>query len=384
MVLEEATSSTEPSPFASDAYQDQQPPPSDADLYAGDRNPAVLPSRESAYILIAPGIYVNTTDLPKPYTLPFSPTPQQSQAALQRSLQHASKIVTNDLGRPLRQEEADAMAFHFAKGIRAGSFVPDLTIWTAVILAARGRSKMRFPGWTPDPEKYKFDKFLMLRGNSARFAWQIPRLMAYTITCMFVGNFFARSYVSTVAGVGQYQDPRLRQFHEEIQERAKRRRAELQKNVDVTPGQRAGETYEMARQRQTIQRSQQQAKSSKQQDDDVSPTGGSFGDEFVEMSNNGDSGLMSDPQTRTAQQQSQRQAGAGQRAPSRRYGDDNASPTAQTETTAKQSNGSAWDRLRQQAQTGQTSPRSSQPGNKVADGSSSLDSFAFSNADEEK
>lgn len=136
------------------------------------------------------------------------------------------------------------------------------------------------------------------------------------------------------------------------------------RQLDDSPGmsQSQNETFDMARQRGRAQEAwkenQAKGRSAASGDDGMSPTGGAFGAEFVNVAAVS-SAMMSDDQARKSQEPRQDAF------------------TTQEEAKPVQS-GSAWERLRQQA----TSGKPVQPARR--DTSSSGDSFSFSSTDEDR
>ncbi|KAK4494612.1 hypothetical protein PRZ48_013968 [Zasmidium cellare] len=385
MVLEEATSS--PSTFTSDA------PSSDDDPYAGDRSPTILETRDPTYVPInQPGseqIYVNLTNLPKPFMSGTHPP------FMNNAIQDACKAASTVLQRPVRQEEADALAYHMTRGLRIGSYGGPLGIALAIPLFVRGMGKFRFPGWTPG-KKFNPDKFMVLSGQRARIMWHCIRFSAYTFAGSMIGQVAVGSYALSAGSAGRLMDPRLKDLSQKIRENAKNGQSGLlpgKREVDQTAGQREGETWEMARQRMRVQneerRRSQRAGAGGAAVDDMSPTGGAFTEDFVEdgSSSKSDTFVLSDAQAqrqisssqRQDGQQTQRQSGGAPRRES--SSDPFASSSSESESKPT---GSAWERLRQQATSGQgrsSTPRA-QPASKPS--SNEGDSFTFSNADEDK
>lgn len=363
MVLEEA-----------DTFSADTAPSSDADPYYGDRNPTELPTRNSSYFTVNSGedtVYVNISQLPKLF-LQSEPLPSNMLSSIKSSIQNAGLA----LGRPVTQDEADALAFHHAKAYRIGSYGHPVGTVIASALAFRSWSKFGFPGWTPG-EKFNPQRFGFLSGRSARIAWHSARLLAYSTVGAFLGGTLAGSYALTVYGVGRERDPRLKEVGLALRKHAANGNWPGSRKADDSPGRKesAGETFDMARQRQRAQEAWREHRAGQQQPterrnvmraesraDDMSPTGGAFGAEFVDpgSADVSDTAMMSDDQARRQSESIQRQQEADyaksqeSRAahPSQQRQGPSRDAFGMQEDSKSVQSGSAWERLRQKAQSG--------------------------------
>lgn len=348
MVLDDA--STPDSGFSSTSA-----PISDMDQFDGDRDPIVLPTRSpSAWPITRPNglppLYINFSNLPMPW-FPISQT--QSDAAAQKQMgetvQKASDDYCRIVGRPFEQTEGDAMVFHLAKALRIASYGPPLGVAASVFAATRPKAwnTYRFPGWTPG-EKFNPDKFFMLKGRFARAAWHTLRGNCYFALGLLGGEILMGSYAMTVANVGRLQDPRLKDVNETLKRLGEEKRAQKGLPIeDRTEGKRGQESFEMARQRTRAQRSGTRSQGVV---DDMSPTGGSFSQDFSGGGvGGGDEGMLSDSQIQQLQQQEQRNQDRADstQGPAQNASQPSSSPQLPQPTS--NSSGSAWERLRQQA-----------------------------------
>ncbi|KAF2162510.1 hypothetical protein M409DRAFT_58265 [Zasmidium cellare ATCC 36951] len=394
MVLEEATSPQEPSAstFPSDA------PSSDDDPYAGDRSPTILSTRDPTYVPInQPGseqIYVNLTNLPKPVFQSTHPPFMTS------AIQDACKAASSVLQRPVRQEEADALAYHMTRGLRIGSYGGPIGTLCAMPIFLRGIPKFRFPGWTPG-KKFNPDKFMFLSGGRARIMWHTMRFFAYSFAGTMAGQVALGSYALSAGSAGRLMDPRLKDLSQKIRENARNGPGGLlpgKREVDQTAGPREGETVEMARQRARVQEAwrrnrQGGAVVTGGAVDDMSPTGGAFAGDFVEegSGSQSDTFVSSDVQAQRQISSAQRQDGGQSQSPSQRPSGNGSRREEASDPFASSSSepeskpsGSAWERLRQQAASGQNRPSTSRAQPASRSTSNEGDSFTFSNADEDK
>ncbi|KAJ8606700.1 hypothetical protein MRB53_040782 [Persea americana] len=368
MVLEEATSSNpDARPYSSRANAGflESQPPSDADPYAASTDGATDASTAASVRGDTASIALAVQRVPDLYRFRENTSAGRGIA---KSTTDSSRLAAQILHRPMRQEEMDAVAFHLSKGLTYERYGTATGAALGIAQWYRHRLTYRFPGYAVG-EKFNPDKFGPIRGNPARLAWQGLRFNAYLLVGAVVGSVFLGSYGVTLAMVGRAQDPRLRDFNEQLRARAESiRRAGntgMPSEVDQSPGQRSGETYEMARQRQTVaerwgRRSDTAAGQPPQQQqyDDMSPTGGSFKDEIWGSSQTFDSELMSDSQLAQQQTRADRHSprstpptspsSATHNAPS-----STSSPSPTPSQTAPQS---AWARLRQKATSNTPSP----------------------------
>ncbi|KAK3114326.1 hypothetical protein LTR53_007453 [Teratosphaeriaceae sp. CCFEE 6253] len=399
MVLEGAT--TNDSFSASDTV-----PTSDFDPYESTAHSPISTSPDFFTIRqtsrsgqpLAADIRVNANDLPQPWSL-FGQA--RLKHTLVKGINDQCAFIANTLQRPATQEEANAVAFHFAKTVRIASYGSPAGIAVATAVAYRGNSKYRFPGWTPIKEGGQFSKdvFGPLRGFQARVVWQGARLSAYALVGTVLGQLFFASYALSISVAGRSMDPRLKEFNEALRQKAKSglgkerdRRVE-----DESAGPKGTETYDMARQRRSAQdlgrRGRQQVSAAGT--DDASPTGGAFSDDF---SGADEVGFVDERQVQKAAD-SQVGSSRDRRSPTASAQSTNPSsqsPRAPRESQTRPSSGgggSAWDRVRQGAISSQPGASSngmapSGPAGSRAPAQSSGDalgdSFSFSAGDADR
>lgn len=401
MVLEELD---RPQDGSQDTFSESLPS-NDADPYAGDHSPTVLDGRSPNYIAVnAPPhqVFVNLNNVPKRFRfIGGEAYPAPVIHAIHESCKQASGI----LNRPLKQEEADALAYHLGRAIRISSYGSPVGMAIASLVAYRGISKLRFPGWTPG-ERFSPEKFGPLTGTRAKIMWQASRFGAYWLVGMTLGQVFFSSYALTAGSAGRLVDPRTKELSEAIRKRTQNGRMIEGINEDRTAGPRNGETMDMAKQRRRAQEAQdawrrrreegQAQTSARTQDDDMSPTGGAFEADYVDMESAHvtDTGMMSDEQARRSSQRLEAQQRAdyedrsetqrpSQQAGPQKPQDKSQSSPSSWNTSAPTSGGSAWERLRHQAASGsqqQTSSRTTASNRS----SSNSDSFSFSSGDEDR
>ncbi|KAK1085558.1 hypothetical protein LTR33_002034 [Friedmanniomyces endolithicus] len=347
-----------------------------------NRNPAAAP------------ITINLNELPRRWS--FTGT-RSHPDILYSAVRSQCATAANVLQRPVTQDEANALAFHFAKSIRMASYGSPAGVAIAVGLAYRGNSNYRFPLWTPITEGGRFSKdvFGPLKGFQARVAWQCCRVSAYVLVGSVMGQLFFGSYALSISATGRAMDSRLKEFNEALRQsvRSGLGREGARRVEDESAGAKGMETYDMARQRRSAQevgrRGRQQSAAVA---DDASPTGGAFSDDFTGADEVG----FPDEQQVRQKADAQVAASRSPPSPSARTSNNSTSQTPQAarEAQPQPSSGSSWDRLRQGAMAAQPSDASKgmapsrsagSRASALANGSeTSNDSFSFSSNDTDR
>ncbi|KAF2765360.1 hypothetical protein EJ03DRAFT_319564 [Teratosphaeria nubilosa] len=374
MVLDNATASetsfSEPRP-SSDIDPYSTPSSNVADSHYENRPGRFVQVSQTSYRegrQVAEPIYINLNDLPRPLAL-LAPG-EHSKITIDVA-RKSCQLAASVLQRPVSQDEANAIAFHYAKGVRLASYGPPIGFAVGAAMTWRTRESMRFPFYAPFTEgsRWSKDTFGHLCGWHARYMWHGLRLTGYCAVAVILSQIFFGSYAMTTIAAGKALDPRLKEFTRALQQRTKdgrgRERGEgLGKVGNQESGPKGGETYEMARQRVQAQNAMRRSRQGVAADHDASPTRGAFSDEYM---NQGEQpGSMSE-----------------QEVPH-----DDASPQAPSKPA-----GSAWERLRNQAMSSQPDiPRRKSRGLAPPDSARArsagtgreADSFSFSSNDEER
>ncbi|EMC91602.1 hypothetical protein BAUCODRAFT_298885 [Baudoinia panamericana UAMH 10762] len=390
MVLENATADDahlSPEPFVSNDPQYA----SGSDFDEG-RTPetTIIPGRIRIDQRDAPPIFLKYKSLPQSLVGRYSPE------RLGNTLSKSCQEMANRIHRPLREDEIAAQSFYILQASRTSSYGLPIGFAFGVAQAYRTRKEYRFPLWSPLKEGSWFNKdvFLFFRGFQARVLWQAARFSAYSTVGMAIGAIFFSSYGATVAAVGFLRDPRLKDMNEILAAQRKAREARTPNRQEEAPGARQGwETHDMARQRRSVQDLERRGR---QHVEDASPTGGVFSEENMYPAEQ--QGFMSEQEVQheadARVQRAKERADASATAAGRTTNDDTSqSSRASRESQTKQS-GSAWDRLRREAASGQANvstigslPSESAGARSSARGSESSslgDSFSFSSSDAER
>ncbi|CZT20896.1 uncharacterized protein RCC_06756 [Ramularia collo-cygni] len=125
-----------------------------------------------------------------------------------QSMQTSSDKAVQVLGRPYKQEELDACAFHFIKARKNFLDYGSVGLGIAFALSWLGRHTFRFPFYAPKWTYFSPDRFLFFRGRIARAHWHAMRTSAYLML-----GIYSSAYASMVVAVsGQRRDPRLKDY----------------------------------------------------------------------------------------------------------------------------------------------------------------------------
>lgn len=143
-------------------------------------------------------------------------------------LQARIQIGEKELGRRPTQEEVEAYAYWNAKSLQLMSYGRPVGYAGGFYRAYSTRNIFAFPFFKPNLEKFNPLSFLggALKGRQALFAWHFLRYTSYSLAGDLLGRLFFNSYATTVAIVGIMSDPRLKAEIDALKARAKERSAE--------------------------------------------------------------------------------------------------------------------------------------------------------------
>ncbi|KAL8827382.1 MAG: hypothetical protein Q9170_007038 [Blastenia crenularia] len=315
---------------------------------------------------------------------------------------------SNILSRSLTRQESESILFHSYKSMAIQSYGMPLAWGTGVYQAWRTRYTYRFPGYgpliTPDGwwngERIRLMGFNFVNGRLARVGVHAFRGGIYSMITLVLGGIFVSSYASTVAAVGEMRDPRLKDYQRAKRESMTRQAEDLESMGKEPRRQSKDPTGQGDTSTGDLWRQHRQAIGAQ---DDASPSAGAeyFGEDMERLGGT-NTGIMSDAQKRSQearQQASPRNSATENRASTFQlekvenqpssfddtFGDSSAS--SQDNPNVSQG-GSAWDRIRSQAQKQSTGSKQGGRGwddirKEQQAGSTTGDSFTFSAADEE-
>ncbi|KUI69313.1 hypothetical protein VM1G_04994 [Cytospora mali] len=146
----------------------------------------------------------------------------------------AAKIMTSSaaIGRELSQTEKDAMAYHFGKLFVTISYGSPIAIVTALGFIRQTNKTYGFPFYTPKQPKFNPNKFPGVpEGNGSRLVWNLTRGLAWYTASKLVISIFMTSYAVSVYAANLRGDPRLEPYRQDV-----KRRASHSATVDQRPG----------------------------------------------------------------------------------------------------------------------------------------------------
>ena len=364
------------------------------------------------------------TDLSRlPLPIPFAGVWGYSIAKLQKGIASGQAEAGTILGRPVTPAEADAISYHFAKGYRYASCGIPIGAAAGLLGAVATADEMRWPLFTrkmADSSGWNFDKetqSLTFAGRQlAKGAWLRPTIIGlkgftYVNIGIFFGASLAASYAAAVSAVGKYRDPRLEVLIGKMMDSAKQKTGDLTKPIPPPRGEATqGKSDPFGQGDRTageLWRDHRRAIGRK--DDDASPTAGNddfFNDEAERPG--GNDSMLTDSQI---QAQQRRQRPSPRRSPTdnrastfqmekterqpQSFSDDFdvTSPSAedQSPTSTPSSGESAWDRIRRENASSNSSdskarrPQGRDPfQQEQQQGSTTGESFTFSSSDSER
>lgn len=273
----------------------------------------------------------------------------------------------NMTGRLMSGSEAEGFALHSSKRMMYGYLSSFIAVAGGYGIAYTGIKNMKFPFMkAKEPEKYQNfpNRFVpVLKGNYARFMWQVTRFNFYAVLGIFCVAPISRSISNTSMMVGLYKDHRTQEYMKSVKGTLDR----ITSNQDRSKRGLPSNTPQS-------QTSDQDGGSSEDYGGVTSnTTSDSYGGDSTFTDNTTDTGLMTDStmQQRTPTQPSpynrrpQAPTPPSPQAQQSDYFFDDASPTAgnapysPSTTTTHRSEGSIWDRIRKDQR--QPSPSSSSP-----------------------
>ncbi|KAF4540427.1 hypothetical protein BFW01_g12181 [Lasiodiplodia theobromae] len=346
MVLEEATNpaNAPPDSFADNAY------PSDTDPYSTSNG---SPQQSN--------VRIDLSEFPLPPPI-LGALVGYPRSRVVGNVTEYMKAATHVLHRTLTEDEAKALTYHVAKASSTSAYGASVGALVAMARCYQTRREFKFPFWNPSSAPgWNPDILGPLKGQAARTAYQLLRIPPYWFIGAFTAGILAQSYSTAIGTISIAQDERLKALNEAIKQ--------LAKNRSGLPS------------RQPAPNAPRPAPASQSDGngmyDDMSPASGSYSE----------SPARSDSPKDAASRWGQDRPVA----PSGSY--DDASPTGGLgpfDSGISSAGGSAWDRVRQQASSGQGPPsgssapwaRSTQKEQRT--GSTFGDSFTFSSSEEER
>ncbi|KAL2016840.1 hypothetical protein VTK56DRAFT_2915 [Thermocarpiscus australiensis] len=270
---------------------------------------------------------------------PFGGHTQEWQKAQIARVLAASTV---HLGRQLTTEEADALAYHRSRLCSRLAWAPPAWMAITVLLLRRGQKSFRFPFYTPKPASFNPTYFPararpLITGRPAVITWHLLRAVAYAIPLNILVTSIFQSFSETSYIVSVLADPKLKAIREAATRPRDRRHPAQTSRVphrfpqgegmgssQPTPSQSYRQEYDGSATWDTPEQQQQQQRPPQW------PQGAPESQGALE---NDDPFLFDDASP----------VAPGQRQPQR--------PSASSASSTGE--GSAWERLRQRAQSGE-------------------------------
>ncbi|KAF2255935.1 hypothetical protein BU26DRAFT_512876 [Trematosphaeria pertusa] len=356
--------------------------------YPSENDPYSSPSSSSTS-----GGRFDASSLPQPIPI-LGPFLGFSEAAVRFKTESTIKFAERRVHRSLYPEESQALASHLYQLEQTKSYFTAVGAGIGAWRWYKTMEQCRYPLYLPKPENINPNKFLFVKGPMAQYARHSWRLLLYMFVAGELGKLLGQITGQPIAAQNTANDPKLAQFAADLRNsiasdttRARGAGSQQKKEWDdMITRERAAKEH--ARRDSPLPGAQQRRpwtppqKPAASGDDDMSPIAGS--DPWAPMGDSswGDSGYSD--QTQSTQPRQQRAS---------RPSDDDASPTGgmfQDEVRDRSRPGeSAWDRLRRGGAPGSAQQRPQQggrepPHREQREGSTSGDSFAFAESDEER
>jgi hypothetical protein len=153
--------------------------------------------------------------LPHPFPL-FGPLLGYSQSGMAKQITQGFAAAGQLLHRPLRTEEAEALAYNIAKMERTASYGSVLGAAAGLYRAWNTAATYRFPLFQPNLETFNPNSFAMFKGPLARAVINALRAVAYGSTGMAIGGILIKSYGAVVFATTIKTDPRLKDVNEAV------------------------------------------------------------------------------------------------------------------------------------------------------------------------
>jgi len=200
--------------------------PPESDPFAPDRTPS---SDLDPYEPNAPGPYAGSLnslslsmDLPAPVPV-FGTLMGYTKPGLSATIGRGLAAASQVMGRPVRKEEVEALAYNIAKMERTTSWGGLLGLSGGLYRSWSTAESFRFPFFKPDLTKFNPDAFAVFRGAASRAAIHSLRGIAYGSFGIFAGTMFAQSYAAIIFSTALMADPRLKAVNQAMKQKAEER-----------------------------------------------------------------------------------------------------------------------------------------------------------------
>ena len=343
----------------------------------------------------------------------FGYTEEWHHAVIVESVAKASVLMN----RRLDPTERDSFAAIMAQNNASLAYAPVVWVPTALAYERLGRSRFRFPFYTPksiDPYRFPTQRVAFITGQPAVWGWHATRMTAYLVMSKIVLSPLVAAFVTYSTYTNLLAEPNLKTFNADMK-KVNQREAHV---VLRQMGQRLEKIYgepEDPSMRDSSSPYFGQMQDEQQQQPQETGMGRRSAWDAYRRTGSGRQTSQTDaqPQQEPQEQQEQQQYGYSQPSPARSQPDyspasdvgdddslfDDASPVAPAARqqpskypTSAPSGGSSWDRIRQGAQAeAKTQPGGSQAwaqrryqASQQAGGQQRNDAYSYSDDDRDK
>lgn len=157
--------------------------------------------------------------------LPFwAPFAGRSEQAFKQQI--AGKIMMSSAftGRELTQAEKDAISHHYAKYLVIQAWDTPFVFGSTYACYRGTYAKYGFPFWTPKADKFDPNKFPLVSKSLSKDtyqllsqkSWHSLRFVAWFAACKFAIGIFVTSYSISTFVAGSNSDPRLKEYNQVV------------------------------------------------------------------------------------------------------------------------------------------------------------------------
>lgn len=387
MVLEDAT--------ADAGIQSDERPPSDTDAFSSDQS-----DYNSRY-----NIDSSRFHKPIPILAPLvGVTEAYQQNKVSKAVQFYNAILQRERGRTLTSVEAQAVAEHYSRVISTESYGRVLGAAFALRLCWKGRATYRLPLWQPKLNSFNPNEFGPFRGAVSRAVLHTIRGTSYYGLGYFLGGYFAMVWGAAGTFRGLRADDRTKELFKLVHEQGTAQRPGPQSRRDSARTNPRSQESKPERQSSSVNKPWPpwtQTSNRPSSDDDMSPTSGSFYEDYTSSSNSSESSRWSGEQGSTNESKyhstsdtrgraSQAQRSSPESLSSSTSAQSSSSPWpgnhADSTSSSPSPSASSWEQIRQRASGGsqEAAVRGDAAQSSQSAGTSPYDSFSFSSTEEDK
>ncbi|TQS35323.1 hypothetical protein Golomagni_04260, partial [Golovinomyces magnicellulatus] len=163
---------------------------------------------------------IDFANLPKP--IPFIGNLTGYESKFKREAYLKMTLASNELHRPLSQDEVDAFAYWMAKRHAITSWGAPIGFACGIWRSYNTAGTLKFPFWRSSTNLLNKNAFGPLKGPSAVIFLHSLRYLAYGLIGNTIGKLLFGGYAMSSAAVGASNDPRLQDYMNAIEGRLRR------------------------------------------------------------------------------------------------------------------------------------------------------------------